>query len=177
METNRLSLNCLLWPFLVCHCLFRRSSSTMLHSLELSGMCSSTVLNTIDRLPCLVLFLESNVTVGVWAPKQYCCCHKKSSFRYRFSPKMAFFINFKANDLTKLLHYSLHFHYNISITILKPLVLGSDFILTMCQTHSFTRLSCKMFSAQLYILSLTSLVRQRFIIGTLFYAETHLCDC
>lgn len=71
METNRLSLNCLLWPFLFCHCRLRRSGNTMLHSLELSAMCSSTVLNTIDRLSCLVLVLENLVAVGALAQIQY----------------------------------------------------------------------------------------------------------
>lgn len=63
METNRLGLNCLLWPFLFCHCLFRRNDSTMLRSLELSATSSSTVLNTIDSLSCLVLTLENAVAV------------------------------------------------------------------------------------------------------------------
>lgn len=70
MEMNQLCLNCLPWPFLFCHRLFRRNGSTMLHSLELSAMCSSTVLNTIDRLSCFVLILENLVAVGALAQIQ-----------------------------------------------------------------------------------------------------------
>lgn len=91
METNQLCLNCLLWPFLFCHRLFRRSGSTMLHSLELSAMCSSTVFNTIDRLSCLVLILENLVAVGALAQIQYHHCRSKFPSGHQFLWFLAWF--------------------------------------------------------------------------------------
>lgn len=57
----------LLWPFLSCHCLFWRSWSTMLRSLELSATCSFAVLDTIVRLSCLVHVLENLMAGGALA--------------------------------------------------------------------------------------------------------------
>lgn len=91
METNQLCLHCLLWPFLFCHRLFRRSGSTMLHSLELSAMCSSTVFNTIDRLSCLVLVLENLVAVGALAQIQYHHCRFKFPSGHQFLWFLAWF--------------------------------------------------------------------------------------
>lgn len=92
METNQLCLNCLLWPFLFCHRLFRRNGSTMIHSPELSAMCSSTVLNTIDRLSCLVLVLENLVAAGALAPTQHYHCHNKCSSGHQFLWFLAWFV-------------------------------------------------------------------------------------
>lgn len=56
METNQLCLNCLLWPFSSVIVSSDESGSTMLHSLELSAVCSATVLVTIaGRLLCSLL--------------------------------------------------------------------------------------------------------------------------
>lgn len=58
METNQLCLNCLLWPFSSVIVSSDESGSTMLHSLELSAVCSSTVLVTIaGKLLCSLLIL------------------------------------------------------------------------------------------------------------------------
>lgn len=70
VETKRLCLHCLLWPFLFCRRVFRWSCSTKRRSLELSATRSSAVERTMDALLLRLLLRLLPLRSGKLCPLQ-----------------------------------------------------------------------------------------------------------